>query len=60
MARRARPRIHCAACGRSTKAGRYRLCVRDCGAPLCRTNHVPHCTDVHAGQCPNLVIEMET
>jgi predicted nucleic acid-binding Zn ribbon protein len=53
MARRARPRLHCDACGRTTKPGKYRLCSTGCGALLCRARHIPHCTDLHAGQCPN-------
>jgi len=51
MTRRARYR--CAACDRPLKSGRGRPCVADCGARLCRTPRHPHCTDVHASQCPN-------
>ncbi|MFF5919559.1 hypothetical protein ACFY8C_14555 [Streptomyces flavochromogenes] len=47
-----RPRPRCAACDRALPRGRYRLCVADCGARLCRTPHIPRCTDLHAGQCP--------
>jgi hypothetical protein len=50
MTARTRPR--CAACDRSLPRGRYRLCVANCGARLCRKPHIPHCTDLHAGQCP--------
>ena len=47
-----RQRPRCAACDRSLPKGRYRLCVAGCGARLCRTPHIPRCTDLHAGQCP--------
>lgn len=49
-----RVRRRCAVCDRPLKAGRGRACVRDCGAHLCRAVHIPQCTDVHGGQCPNL------
>lgn len=49
-----RARHRCAACDRPLKAGRHRHCVRGCGARLCRAVHLPPCTDIHGGQCPNL------
>lgn len=47
-------RRRCAGCDRPLKTGRYRACVRGCGAVLCRAPHRPRCSDVHGGQCPNL------
>ena len=54
-----RARVRCAACDRPLKAGRGRPCVRGCGAHLCRTPHIPLCTDVHGGQCPELQLPDE-
>lgn len=48
-----RARLRCAACDRPLRRGNYLLCVFECGARLCRARHIPHCTDLHAGQCPN-------
>ena len=53
MTRRRQPRMYCAACERSIRPGKYRNCSSGCGAKLCRARHIPHCTDLHAGQCPN-------
>lgn len=55
-----RTRHRCAVCARPLKAGRYRTCVRGCGALLCRALHIPLCVDVHGGQCPNLQLPQET
>lgn len=49
-----RTRHRCTACDRPLRSGRHRLCVRGCGARLCRAVHIPQCTDLHGGQCPNL------
>lgn len=46
-------RRRCAVCDRPLTGKRGRPCIRGCGAPLCRAPHIPHCTDVHGGQCPN-------
>ncbi|HET9383107.1 MAG TPA: hypothetical protein VFP69_20075 [Streptomyces sp.] len=50
--RRRASRTRCAVCDRPLKAGR--ACACGCGAQLCRARHIPPCTDVHGGQCPNL------
>ncbi|WP_416978661.1 hypothetical protein [Streptomyces sp. T028] len=47
-------RRRCAVCDRALKSGRYRACVRGCGAVFCRAPHRPPCGDVHGGQCPRL------
>ncbi|MQY32593.1 hypothetical protein SRB17_05470 [Streptomyces sp. RB17] len=54
-----RARSRCAVCDRPLKTGRGRPCVRSCGARLCRSTHIPLCTDVHGGQCPNLQLPPE-
>ncbi|MFD0117663.1 hypothetical protein ACFVZL_19885 [Streptomyces sp. NPDC058320] len=46
-------RRRCAVCDRPLTGKRGRPCIRGCGAHLCRATHIPHCTDVHGGQCPN-------
>lgn len=48
-----RAKVRCAACDRPLRRSNYRLCSGGCGARLCRERHIPHCTDLHAGQCPN-------
>ncbi|MFI5793820.1 hypothetical protein [Streptomyces sp. NPDC051677] len=47
-------RHNCAVCDRPLKSGRYRACVRGCGAVYCRAPHRPPCGDVHGGQCSRL------
>lgn len=49
-----RARVRCGSCDRPLKSGRYRQCVRGCGAKLCRSRRIPQCSDVHGGQCPHL------
>jgi hypothetical protein len=52
-------RVRCTVCERRLKTGRWRACVRGCGAKLCRAAHQPLCSDVHGGQCDRLDIPEE-
>lgn len=55
----ARGRHRCTVCDRLLKAGSSKPCIRGCGARLCRTRHIPQCSDVHGGMCSNRPIPEE-